>query len=299
MSRQAVMAICSVIFGVMTYSSVALSQQKTAAECRNEWRANKAANQASGITEKAFVAQCRGGASPSQTTAAPTAPPVSGPALAPAGAGGKTATECRNEWRANKAANQASGITEKAFVAQCRGGASPSQTTAAPAAPPASGPVLAPVGASGKTVAECRNEWRANKAANQASGITERAFVAQCRSGAGSAQTTAAPTAPPPGTPTATAAPTAPAPAPSTAARPVRPSREPEPGNPVASNEFSTEAQAKVHCPTDTVVWANLPTRVYHFSGTRYYGETEHGAFMCEADTVAAGMRPAKNEKHP
>src|SRR5258706_281911 len=37
------------------------SPQKTVRACQEEWRANKAANQASGITEKAYVAQCRGG----------------------------------------------------------------------------------------------------------------------------------------------------------------------------------------------------------------------------------------------
>ena len=37
-----------------------------------------------------------------------------------------------------------------------------------------------------KTVKECRAEWRANKAANQAKGITEKAYVDECRA-AGSA----------------------------------------------------------------------------------------------------------------
>ena len=181
-------------------------QQKTTAACRDEWRANKAANQANGVTEKAYVAQCRGGAAPAQTTAAPAAPPPPAPTAAPP-TGQKTAGACRDEWRANKAANQANGITEKAYVAQCRGGAAPAQTTAAPAAPPAPAPTAAPPTGQ-KTAGACRDEWRANKAANQANGITERAYVAQCRSGAAPAQTTAAPAAPP-------------APAPATAPAPL------------------------------------------------------------------------------
>jgi hypothetical protein len=40
-------------------------------------------------------------------------------ALAPAPASAKTATECKKEWRADKAAMQAAGKTEKAYVAEC------------------------------------------------------------------------------------------------------------------------------------------------------------------------------------
>jgi hypothetical protein len=65
------------------------------------------------------------------------------------------------------------------------------------------------------------------------------------------------------------------------------------------ANEFTAEAQAKARCPADTVVWANLSTKVYHFSGTRNYGTTKEGAYMCEKDAQAQGVRAAKNEKHP
>lgn len=64
-------------------------------------------------------------------------------------------------------------------------------------------------------------------------------------------------------------------------------------------NGFSTEAQAKAHCPTDTVVWVNLTSKIYHFSRTRSYGNTKNGEYMCESDTAAAGLRPTKNETHP
>ena len=49
----------------------------------------------------------------------------------------------------------------------------------------------------------------------------------------------------------------------------------------------------------DTVVWANLGSKIYHFSGHKDYGNTKTGAYMCEKDTAAAGIRAAKNEKHP
>jgi hypothetical protein len=237
MRQQIAVVMCSAVLGLMMLSSHAIAQQKTAKECREEWKANKTANQANGVTEKAYVAQCRGGAAPAQTTAAPTPPPAPAPAPTGAATGQKTAKECREEWKANKTANQANGVTEKAYVAQCRGGAAPAQTTAAPTPPPA--PAPAP---------------------------------------------TAAPAAPSPN-PTATAPPSRPAPSVS--------------ANPVGANEFSTEAQAKAHCPSDTVVWVNLTSKIYHFSGTGSYGTTKHGAYMCERDTVAAGMRAARNETHP
>jgi hypothetical protein len=76
MRRHIAVVMCTALLGLMTLSSYAIAQQKTARECREEWRANKAANQANGVTEKAYVAQCRGGTAPAQTTAAPAAPPA-------------------------------------------------------------------------------------------------------------------------------------------------------------------------------------------------------------------------------
>jgi len=306
MKRQIALVTCAAAFGLMALSSHAMAQQKTAAACQAEWRANKAANQANGVTEKAYVANCRGGAAPTQNTAAPAAPSSPTAAAQPA-SGQKTAKACREEWQANKAANKASGVTESAYVAQCRGGGAPAQTTAAPAAPQTSAP--APTGAAAqaatgqKTAKACRDEWRANKAANQASGVTESAYVAQCRGGAAPAQTTAAPTTPSAAAPAPSAAPAPTAAAPSSQpASTTAPAARAAPtaaATPVGANQFSTEAQAKTRCPTDTVVWVNLKSKVYHFSGTRNYGNTKSGAYMCEGDTAAEGMRAAKNEKHP
>jgi len=39
-------------------------------------------------------------------------------------------------------------------------------------------------------------------------------------------------------------------------------------------------------------------TNVYHFRGTYNYGNTKAGAYMREQDSVAEGMRAARNEKH-
>jgi hypothetical protein len=143
-----------------------------------------------------------------------------------------------------------------------------------------------------KSVKACQEEWRANKAANQANKITEKAYVEQCRAGTGSTPSSTeakpAPSAAPP--------PTTPASAPATAPAPASRTATPTPSG---SNEFSTESQAKAKCPADTVVWANLKSKVFHFAGYKNYGDTKTGAYMCEKDATGQGFRAAKNEKHP
>jgi uncharacterized iron-regulated membrane protein len=66
-----------------------------------------------------------------------------------------------------------------------------------------------------------------------------------------------------------------------------------------ATAEYNTEAEAKAHCPSDLVVWANTKSKVYHFAGTRDYGKTKQGAYMCQKESDSAGFRAAKNEKPP
>ena len=64
-------------------------------------------------------------------------------------------------------------------------------------------------------------------------------------------------------------------------------------------NQYTTETLARVHCPIDTVVWANTRSGIYHFRGDDNYGTTKRGAYMCERDALAGGIRMAKNERHP
>ena len=42
-------------------------------------------------------------------------------------------------------------------------------------------------------------------------------------------------------------------------------------------------------------VWVNAPSGVYHYPGTRWYGNTNQGEYMSEADALASGYRPAEN----
>lgn len=159
----------------------------------------------------------------------------------------------------------------------------------------------APVFAQQKTVKACQEEWRANKAANQAKGITEMAYVTQCRAGGAAAQPaqqTPPPTTAAPAAPKTTAVPT-----PRTTP-PARSTAQPAPAPaattaPTGANQYSTEAQAKARCGSGLVVWVNLDSKIYHFAGYKSYGKTKSGAYMCETDATRDGMRAAKNEKHP
>ena len=65
----------------------------------------------------------------------------------------------------------------------------------------------------------------------------------------------------------------------------------------MAADQFSTEGDARAHCGGQTVVWVNTKSHVYHFAGSKNYGQTKHGAFMCRADADRAGtFRAAKKE---
>jgi len=163
------------------------------------------------------------------------------------------------------------------------------------------GNAASPALAQQKTLKACQEEWRANKADSQAKGITEKAYVATCRSGGAAAAPAAAPA--PAGSPPA-AAQTKPANAPAAAApmarttsvAPAAPARQTSTGG---ANQFTSESQAKAHCPGDTVVWVNLDSHIYHFQSSRNFGKTKSGVFMCEKEADSAGNRAAKNEKKP
>jgi hypothetical protein len=132
-------------------------------------------------------------------------------------------------------------------------------TVAACAAFACLGAIQQPAMAQQKTAKECNAEWAADKAAIQASGKTKRVFVAECR-----------------GVPVTAVAPKAAT---------------------LENGQFATEAEAKASCPDDAVVWVNLRSGVYHLSGTRSYGQTKVGAYMCEKASVTAGFHAPKNVK--
>jgi len=60
---------------------------------------------------------------------------------------------------------------------------------------------------------------------------------------------------------------------------------------------FAIESEAQKHCPADVVVWVNTPTGIYHYNGMRWYGNTNHGAYVCQQEGNQAGYRPTKNRQ--
>jgi hypothetical protein len=114
-------------------------------------------------------------------------------------------------------------------------------------------------GAEPKTAKQCNSDWAANKISIQASGKTKRAFMADCRGIA------------------------------------VTPRQSPG----LDKGQYATEDAAKVVCPSDAVVWVNSVSKIYHPSGSRSYGKTAIGAYMCEQDSIAAGFRAPKLARRP
>jgi hypothetical protein len=117
--------------------------------------------------------------------------------------------------------------------------------------------LVQPAIAQQKTAKQCNDEWAADRAAIQASGKTKRVFVAECRG----------------------------VPLPAAAPRAVT----------LGKGQYAAEADAKASCPNDAVVWVNLRSKVYHASGSRYYGQTNQGGYMCEPESIAAGYHAPKN----
>jgi hypothetical protein len=144
---------------------------------------------------------------------------------------------------------------------------------------------------------ECASEWKQAQAAGTTGDQSWSQFLAQCRKRQGAARVPSSATIAPAPTP-------APAPAPASQSGSLFPWWQPSaptsaPGAPSTprAGEYTTELAARARCPSDTVVWVNTPTRVYHYSGTRYYGHTRRGAYMCEADARAAGYRATRSRQ--
>ena len=146
----------------------------------------------------------------------------------------------------------------------------------------------------------------------QARGVTEKAYVEQCKAGGTMPSATApepkpTPAAPPPPSrPAPTATQAAPAPRKAgphhdcgTRSRTGQQPSAPKDSATLEAGQFADEASAKARCPSDTVVWVNLPSKVYHFAGTKSYGTTKRGAYMCEKEAIVAEDRASKTEKHP
>lgn len=65
----------------------------------------------------------------------------------------------------------------------------------------------------------------------------------------------------------------------------------------VKKGEYAIENDAKTACATDSVVWVNPKSKAYHIQGSRDYGKTKRGAYMCEKEGLKAGFHPVKGQK--
>jgi Helix-hairpin-helix motif len=86
------------------------------------------------------------------------------------------------------------------------------------------------------------------------------------------------------------------APASANATSPATPPPASKPSSAAASQPAPSASQGQ---PGPGMVWVNLSSGVYHYSGSQYYGKTKSGKYMPEADAIKAGYRAAKNEKKP
>jgi hypothetical protein len=135
MNKRWVLLGCSFVLlsGLAFSTSPSFAQKKTAKACAEEWRANKAANEAAKITEKAYVAKCRAEVAKPATATTTTAPAPATPApaakMAPATAKkpadarqAEYAREraCGADWKADKAAGKVpTGMAWPKYWSEC------------------------------------------------------------------------------------------------------------------------------------------------------------------------------------
>jgi hypothetical protein len=67
-------------------------------------------------------------------------------------------------------------------------------------------------------------------------------------------------------------------------------------GSTAAMHKASSPPNTNTSCGTDTVVWVNLNSAIYHLPGTRWYGTTKYGMYMCRRTAETRGYRAAHNE---
>jgi hypothetical protein len=56
-----------------------------------------------------------------------------------------------------------------------------------------------------------------------------------------------------------------------------------------------SKAEPNTQCPGDVLVWVNTHSGVYHYPGSRNYGTTRSGRYLCERDASAEGDRASRS----
>lgn len=54
---------------------------------------------------------------------------------------------------------------------------------------------------------------------------------------------------------------------------------------------YQDEAQARLHCPGDAVVWLDFHTRRYYAAGQARYGKGHQAVFTCRSQARRSGYR--------
>jgi hypothetical protein len=227
---------------------------------------------------------------------------------APASANAESVMQaCASQWKQAQTTGATGGQSWPQFLAHCRTTQASPGSTSEPAPPAQSGSLFpwsqpsAPASATASNVAAgqsvmklCASQWKDAKAAGTTGGQSWPQFLAQCRTQQGSAAAPSGGVAPVP----------APAQAPASQSGSLFPWwQQSAPSSSTGATaapragEYTTELAARARCPSDTIVWANTPTRIYHYSGTRYFGHTRNGAYMCEVDARAAGYRASRSRQ--
>jgi DNA uptake protein ComE-like DNA-binding protein len=85
----------------------------------------------------------------------------------------------------------------------------------------------------------------------------------------------------------------APAGAPASAAAPA-PTSPPVPAAKPASAAAPSAEKPAQPPPAKGMVWVNTATKVYHYEGDRWYGNTKEGKYMTEQEAIQAGYRASK-----
>jgi hypothetical protein len=62
--------------------------------------------------------------------------------------------------------------------------------------------------------------------------------------------------------------------------------------------EFDFESAAQKHCPKDVVVWSNVKGGgIFHIKGSKLYGKTTDGGYLCRKEAEAAGWKEYENDQ--
>jgi hypothetical protein len=131
-TKHLILVVGSALIGLTISVSSGSAQDEALKSCREDWRASQAAIRANGMNQKMFMADCqaaaaaRSGAATSPGRPESQTEPTS--ATVPATNAGETlrVKACVEEWRTKRRTkrgiDELQGLTEKAYIEQCRRG---------------------------------------------------------------------------------------------------------------------------------------------------------------------------------